>query len=193
MILLAIIVIDVAAFCFYQGYYLIGLISLAGFSSNIGWAALISTSVFLFLEKHWLVGSLPLLLIVWNIFGLKHFHKEKLQPIIRANDSGDIRINFLNYCKDYLSSQTGLSDEQAQILVLDPELGLDIDKAKQQWLCEDLGSGTDPDTFLVSRLYDASEMKRINDILDKYATEYSEREQNIKDYLRSIRHPLGGL
>jgi hypothetical protein len=103
----------------------------------------------------------------------------------------DIRLNFLNYCRDYLTTQCGLSSEQSEILVLDPELGSDMDEAKQQWLWQDMDTCTDPDTFLVSKSYDAPEMKRINNILDNYATQFPEREQSIKEYLKSIGHPLG--
>ena len=83
------------------------------------------------------------------------------------------------------------SNDQTELLVFDPELGSDLDNTKQQWLWKDLGGDTDPDTFLVPRLYDAPQMERINAILDKYAAEYSQREQNIKDYLESIGRPLG--
>jgi len=130
-------------------------------------------------------------LIVWNILGLWFFDKDNFKYKILGKDTGDVRINFLNYCKDYLSSRTDLSDYKIQILVLDPELGTDMDDAKQQWLWKDLGAGKDPDTFLVPRLYDAPQMARINLLLDKYAKEYSLREQKIKDYLKSIGHPLG--
>jgi len=191
MILLILLICSVAVFCFYQGYIPIALISLGGFSKKYGWPALIITTGFLFIKGHFFVGSLPLLLIGWNIIGLRFFYKDRLKGITLDYDTGDISFNFLNYCIDYLSSRAGLSDEQAEILVLDPELGSDIDNAKKQWLWKDLGTGTDPDTFLVSRLYDAPQMERINNILDKYAIEYSEREQNIKDYLKSIGHPLG--
>lgn len=191
MVLLILVIGGVAVFCFSQGYIPIGVICLGGFSKKYGWPALIITTGFLFIKGHWFVGSLPLLLIGWNIIGLRLFYKDRLQEITRDNDTGDIRVNFLNYCKDYLSNRSGLSNEQAGILVLDPELGSDLDKAKQQWLWKDLGAGTDPDTFLVPRVYDAPQMERINSILNKYAIEYSEREQNIKDYLKSIGHPLG--
>jgi len=91
---------------------------------------------------------LPIILIVWNILGLWFFDKDNFKYKILGKDTGDVRINFLNYCKDYLSSRTDLSDYKIQILVLDL-------------------------------------------LLDKYAIEYSLREQKIKDYLKSIGHPLG--
>jgi len=106
-------------------------------------------------------------------------------------DTADVVLNFVRYCKAYLSERCDLSEDEAQILVLDPELGADIDEVKQEWLWKDLGLGTDPDTLLVPKLFDAPEMGRINSLLDRYASEYSHREERIKRYLKSIGHPLG--
>ena len=191
MVLLILVIGGVAIFCFYQGYIPIGVICLGGFSKKYGWPALVITMGFLLVKGHWFVGILPLLLIGWNIIGLRLFYKDRLEETTRENGTGDIRINFLNYCKGYFSERCDLSKEQAEILVLDPELGSHIDKAKQQWLRKDLDVGTDPDAFLVPKLFDAPQMERINNILDKYANEYSEREQEIKDYLKSSGHPCG--
>ena len=102
--------------------------------------------------------------------------------------------NFVRYCKLYLSERCGLSEEQAQILVLDPDLGSDMDKTKTKWLDHDIlpkFPHIDPDQFLVPPRFDAPEMERINTFLDKYAKEYPAREQKIKEYLKSIGHPLG--
>ena len=45
---------------------------------------------------------------------------------------------------------------------------------------QDLGIGTDPNIFLVPRLYDAPQMERINAALDRYAAAYPQREQDIE-------------
>ena len=42
---------------------------------KLGWPALIATSIYLFAKDHWIVGTLPLLLIAWNIVGLKMLKK----------------------------------------------------------------------------------------------------------------------
>lgn len=71
MILLILTILGVAVFCFYNGYILVGIICLAGFSGKYGFPALILTSIYLFFKGHILVGFLPIALIVWNVYGLK--------------------------------------------------------------------------------------------------------------------------
>jgi len=97
-----------------------------------------------------------------------------------------VQINFSNYCKAYLIERGELNEEQASLLLLDPELGKEIDDAMQKWLWEDIGAGIDIDDFLVPKRFDAPQMKRINIILDRFAFEYPEREGKIIEYLRSI-------
>jgi hypothetical protein len=109
----------------------------------------------------------------------------------RGEDAGDVVRNFHNYVKDYLRDRGGLTPDESRLLVCDPELGKELDVAKSQWLWHDLSDTEDPDTFLVPRLYDAPQMQRINSILDRYAREYPVREEPIRQYLKSIGHPLG--
>ncbi len=193
MVLLVLVIGGISIFCFVKGYPVIGVICLFGFSKTFGFVALLATSIFLFVEGHWVVGLLPTLLIGWNLIGLRLFYKDRLTEITGEHDTMNIQTNFLNYCKDYLSERCELSKEQAQLLVLDPELGTDIDNAKRKWAFKDLGVTEDPDSFLVPKLFDAPQMERINILLDKYASEYSEREKGIIDYLKQIGHPLGDL
>lgn len=103
----------------------------------------------------------------------------------------DVVANFVRYCKAYLSDCCSLTPDQAQILVLDPGLGLEMDATKRKWAWSALPPEADPDTFLLAREYDAPEMKRINSVLDQYANEYASREKGIRNYLRSIGHSLG--
>jgi len=124
-------------------------------------------------------------------YGFLSDKREKLEKRIEESDTKDVLVNFINYCKAYLSECCHLTKKQAELLILDPELGMEIDKAKRKWLKEDLGwknlnSGIDPDIFLVPKLFDAPQMKRINNLLDKYANEYSNRKSKIIDYLESI-------
>jgi len=72
MVLLIAIIVGVAVFCFFQGYIAFGIVCLLGFSKRYGWPALLATSAFLFWNRHWFVASLPPLLIVWNIWGLRY-------------------------------------------------------------------------------------------------------------------------
>jgi len=71
MVLLISVILGVAAFCFYKGYILAGIVCLAGFSGKYGLLALIFTSIYLFSKGDVIVGILPIALIVWNIYGLK--------------------------------------------------------------------------------------------------------------------------
>src|ERR1019366_4042399 len=72
MVLLIAVIVGVAVFCFFQGYIAFRIVCLLGFSKRYGWPALLATSAFLFWNRHWFVASLPPLLIVWNLWGLKY-------------------------------------------------------------------------------------------------------------------------
>lgn len=74
MVLVVIVAVGVACFCFYHGYIMIGVICLAGVSSQVGFIALTITAAFLFYKGHWIVGSLPILLMAWNLMAVV-FHK----------------------------------------------------------------------------------------------------------------------
>ena len=77
--------------------------------------------------------------------------------------------NFSRYCRLYLSQHWGLSERQAQLLLLDPQLGKDMDNTKKEWIIYDLSPQIDIDQFLVPPRFDAPEMRRINELLDYYA------------------------
>ena len=106
----------------------------------------------------------------------------------------DVARNFYHYCKDYFRKRHGFTERDAQILLCDPELGKDMDKAKLAWCCENLGAGDDPDDYLLTTNYDAPEMIRINRLLDQYAGEFwlkdEAKKAGILEYLDSIGHPL---
>ena len=72
MVLLIAIIVGVALFCFLHGYIAAAIVCLFGFSKRYGWPALLITSTFLFWHRHWFVASLPPLLIMWNIWGLRY-------------------------------------------------------------------------------------------------------------------------
>lgn len=96
----------------------------------------------------------------------------------------------IEYCKGYLTERRGLTATQAQLLILDPELGTAMDETKAKWLFDHLPLEVDEDELLLARDYDAPAMRRINDLLDRFASDYSAREPGILEYLRSIGHPL---
>ena len=76
MLLMIIIILSVAIFCFTHELILIGIICLLGFSKKFGWPALIITSIFLFIKGYWYIALAPLILILWNIIGLKLINKD---------------------------------------------------------------------------------------------------------------------
>lgn len=71
IVVLILVIVGIAVFCFTQGYFVVGVICLAGFSKKYGFPALIVTAIYLFVERHWIIGSLPIVLIGWNIIGLR--------------------------------------------------------------------------------------------------------------------------
>lgn len=75
MLLLIIVILGVATFCFTHELIIIGIICLLGFSKKFGWPALIITSIFLFINGYWYIAIVPLGLIIWNIIGLKYLKK----------------------------------------------------------------------------------------------------------------------
>ena len=74
MVLLIVGIVGVSIFCFMRGYIWIGFFCLlGGFSHTLGFITLTITSIYLYTKGHWLVGSIPLLLIGWNILGITVF------------------------------------------------------------------------------------------------------------------------
>jgi len=70
MILLILITLGVAAFCFLNGCTLTGIVCLFGFSRHVGFVALVVTSIMLFVQGHSIVATFPLLLVGVNVFFL---------------------------------------------------------------------------------------------------------------------------
>ena len=103
----------------------------------------------------------------------------------------NVNINFVRYCKAFLEERCGLNDVEAQILVLDPELGPPMDEAKRHWMRHPIAA--DPDEILLSKRFDAAEMRQINALLFRFAGERTARTPRILSYLRSIGHPLGDM
>jgi hypothetical protein len=62
---LFLVVMGVAVFCCLNGYLITGLVTLIGVSDRIGFVALAFTAISLYLRGHWIVGTLPLLVIVF--------------------------------------------------------------------------------------------------------------------------------
>jgi len=77
MLLIGLISWSIAIFCFINGYYITGIISLTGVSRTGGMIALIIVSISLFIKNHWIIGSLPLLLVISNLLYLKLFLRKK--------------------------------------------------------------------------------------------------------------------
>jgi hypothetical protein len=97
MVLVVAIIVGVAVFCFLHGYIAAAIVCLFGFSKRYGWPALLITSTFLLWERHWFVASLPPLLIVWNIWGLKYLAGGTSQAAVRLRkvaEQGDAEAQF---------------------------------------------------------------------------------------------------
>jgi hypothetical protein len=56
---------------------------LLGFSGKIGFFALIVVSISLFIQGHWFVGAIPLLLIGVNLLFLPRSHKQMIKKVIK--------------------------------------------------------------------------------------------------------------
>jgi hypothetical protein len=88
MLLVVLVILGVAVFCFWHGYVLAGVVCLGGFSNSFGWPCLAFVSGVLLWQGHWLVASLPPLLIAWNVFGLRFFNKAAFDEMLRNARAG---------------------------------------------------------------------------------------------------------
>jgi len=90
MILLIIGIVGVSIFCFVQGYIWIGLFCLlGGFSHSIGFITLTITTIYLYAKGHWIIGTVPVLLIVWNILGITVFKTMSFKTKVSLGCDGD--------------------------------------------------------------------------------------------------------
>lgn len=70
MLLVVLVCVGVAIYCFMNGMILAGVLSLAGMSPGIGFLTLIATSVILVMNDHLIAAIFPVAIIVFNIWGL---------------------------------------------------------------------------------------------------------------------------
>ena len=98
-------------------------------------------------------------------------------------------INFLNYCRDFLTDRCNLSEYESKLLVLDPELGTKLDSEKVNFISRVNDTSKDIDDFFINKKYDSYEMEGFNDVLNEFANEFDHRKNNILDYLKEINHP----
>ncbi len=70
MLLVVIVCVGVAIYCFMNGMVLAGVLSLAGMSPGIGFLTLIAASVILVANEHMIAAIFPVAIIVFNIWGL---------------------------------------------------------------------------------------------------------------------------
>jgi len=70
MLLVVLVCIGVAIYCFMNGMILAGVLSLAGMSRGIGFLSLIATSVILLMNDHLIAAIFPVGIIVFNVVGL---------------------------------------------------------------------------------------------------------------------------
>jgi hypothetical protein len=94
-------------------------------------------------------------------------------------------FEFARYAKDYLQAENGLTPRQAQILVLDPEVGPGMDEHIIEILDDNIAMNA-----LIARDYRSTHLQDLNEFLDSLAAEYATREPRILDFLQVIGHPI---
>jgi hypothetical protein len=52
-----------------KAIFLIGMVCIGGISNRVGWMCLAFVTGALLWEGHWIIATLPPLLIAWNVFG----------------------------------------------------------------------------------------------------------------------------
>jgi hypothetical protein len=150
------------------------------------WLAII-LAVVLLISSYKIAGIVLSLLIVFTLAGneiLKKFRRAEYE------DTSDITVNFIRYCREYLIIMRCFCEEDAAIAVLDPQLGTIMDEIKGKWAMGVATSGEDPDFYLINFKFDSSKMKIINDALDEYSKTYKNRKKEILEYLRNIGRPM---
>ncbi len=211
MLLRIVVAIGMTAYCIIEGAAAVSVPSAAGrnylpvvylATPILLWAGLNPrglitwpvASILLLASGHWTIGWVPIGLVAVNVVGNEMIRRHAPAAVPDASDNmTNVMNNFVRYCKSFLVHRCGLSEEAAEFVVLDPELGPPMDQAKRDWAWQELDPGEDPDTYLLEPRFDAPQMRRINELLERFAAEYEDRLPRILEYLRSIGHPMGSL
>jgi hypothetical protein len=76
MLLLILVSVGLSIYCFSIDDPAYGVLSLIGMSPKIGMVVFGVVGLSLLYEGHYVAGVIPLLLIAWNIYGLKYMQKD---------------------------------------------------------------------------------------------------------------------
>ncbi len=187
MILKIVVLLGIAIYLFIEGYWPLTILAIAAIIPSAGLIIAILLAILLLISaQYWVFGILSTL-IAWNLIGNYLMQKKSK----RTENQMSTLNYFIDYCRTYLTDIHGLSYEDAQLLILDPELGPRMDDVKRKWAWNDLQASDDPDDILKMKDYDSQQMQRINRLIDEYRNQFKKRKSKIKDYLKSIGHPLG--
>jgi len=187
MILKIVVLFGIAIYEFIDGYQPLAIVAVAAMIPSTGLIIAILLAILLLGSEQYLPFGILLSLIAWNLIG-NHLMQKKSE---RTGNQVNTLNYFIDYCRSYLVDIHGLPYEDAQLLILDPELGPPMDEVKREWAWKVLQASEDPDEILKMKEYDAQRMQCINRLLDEYRNQFEKRKSKIKDYLKNIGHPLG--
>ena len=191
MSLLFTVLVSLAIYCFWMGgeYIYVGLICLLGLSRKVGWLAQLLAVCYLYYKRHWIAGFIPLVLLALFILGWFQRRGDKLWQVTGKYAMRDLIPSLIRYTRAYLKAHLGLSAAKAEDLVLDPQMGKEIDRLVDGWCSGTPGPAVGYETSdlieaepedraeyvvkavqaLTSLDFEAAEVADLNKILDKYA------------------------
>ncbi len=79
MVLVILVCVGLAIYCFMNGMIGIGFLALGGLLHGLGFISLILAAVFLFIQEQYIAASFPPFLIAWNLWGLHILKKQRLE------------------------------------------------------------------------------------------------------------------
>jgi hypothetical protein len=204
MLLKSSVLVVVAIWLGYEHAWLLSFVSLMALTpGRTGLLLAISLAVLCLLTGHPWPGIILGALIGWNLGG-SYVIERVLSARLRHEDAPSLRqpaptrtstpnttmTAFMAYCRGYLRDFRSMSPGDAQLLVLDPDLGPPMDQAKARWAMATVEAGLDLDQVLEDKMYRAPIMEPIDSVLDQFAARFGSRKAAILQYLEKIGHPL---
>jgi len=191
MSLLFMVLVSLAVYCFWMGgeYIYVGLICLLGLSRRVGWLAQLLAVGYLYYKGHWITGFVPLVLLAFFILGWFQRRGDKLWQATGKYAMRDLIPCLIRYTRAYLKAHLGLSAARAEDLILDAQMGKEIDTLVNGWCSGGVETPVGYETSdlievkpedraeravktveaLMKLDFEAPEVAELNKILDKYA------------------------
>jgi hypothetical protein len=188
MILKFVVLIGLAIYFAVVGQWLYCLWAVLCIIPVLGLWLAIALSIVLVVNGFYASGAILIILISINLIGNEILKKGRRKAYL---DTSDIRINLVRYCREYFIEICSFFEEDADLAVLDPLLGEEMDKVKSKWAFALTARGIDPDAPLINFDYRLDGMDMINKVLYEYSKKYKDRKKTIIQYLKSIGHPKG--